>query len=63
MSNAQVAVSQLSIQAELAKVYDISEITARGIMMTPALAVDGVVQMAGKVSTVDEIKEQLMSKE
>ncbi|MEA3239346.1 MAG: thioredoxin family protein [Candidatus Bipolaricaulota bacterium] len=55
--------SQLSIQAELAKVYDISEITARGIMMTPALAVDGVVQMAGKVSTVDEIKEQLMSKE
>ena len=63
MSNAQAAVSQLSIQAELAKMYDISEITARGVMITPALAVDGVVRMAGKVPTVDEIKELLESKD
>jgi len=63
MSNAQAAVSQLSIQAELAKVYDISEITARGVMITPALAVDGVVRMAGKVPTVDEIKELLELKD
>ena len=63
MSNAQEAVSQVGIQAELVKVYDISEITARGVMMTPALAVDGVVRMAGKVPTVDEIKELLESKE
>jgi len=63
MSNAKAAVSQVGIQAELVKVYDISEITARGVMMTPALAVDGVVRMAGKVPTVDEIKELLESKE
>jgi len=63
MSNAQAAVNQVGIQAELVKVYDISEITARGVMMTPALAVDGVVRMAGKVPTVDEIKELLESKE
>jgi small redox-active disulfide protein 2 len=63
MSNAEAAVSQVGIQAELVKVYDISEITARGVMMTPALVVDGVVRMAGKVPTVDEIKELLESKE
>jgi len=63
MTNAQAALSQLGIQAELAKVYDISEITARGVMITPALAVDGVVRMAGKVPTVDEIKELLESKD
>ena len=63
MSNAEAAVSQVGIQVELVKVYDISEITARGVMMTPALAVDGVVRMAGKVPTVDEIKELLEPKE
>lgn len=63
MSNAQAAVSQAGIQAELVKVYDIAEIAARGVMMTPALAVDGEVGIAGKVPTVNEIKELLESKE
>jgi len=63
MSNAQKAVSQVGIQAELVKVYDIAEITARGVMMTPALAVNGEVKMAGKVPTVDEIKGLLEPKE
>jgi len=30
-----------------------------GVMMTPALAVDGVVKVAGKVPSVDEIKGML----
>ena len=63
MSNAQKAVSQVGIQAELVKVYDIAEIVARGVMMTPALAVNGEVKMAGKVPTVDEITGLLESKE
>lgn len=63
MSNAQKAVSQVGIQAELVKVYDIAEIVARGVMMTPALAVNGEVKMAGKVPTVDEIKGLLEPKE
>ena len=63
MSNAQKAVSQVGIQAELVKVYDIAEIVARGVMMTPALAVNGEVKTAGKVPTVDEIKGLLESKE
>jgi len=63
MRNAEAAVSQLGIQAELVKVYDISEITARGVMMTPALAVDGEVRVAGKVPTVEEIKELLKPNE
>jgi len=63
MRNAEAAVSQLGIQAELVKVYDISEITARGVMITPALAVDGEVRVAGKVPTVEEIKELLKPNE
>lgn len=48
--------SELVIHAEVVKIYDIAEITARGVMMTPALFVDGEVKIMGKVPTVDEIK-------
>jgi small redox-active disulfide protein 2 len=56
MQNVEQAVSELGVQAEVVKVYDIAEITARGVMMTPAVAVDGEVKVVGKVPTVDEIK-------
>lgn len=57
--NAQKAVGETGIDAELVKVEDMDKITEYGIMTTPALAVDGVVKVAGKVSTVDEIKSLL----
>lgn len=41
------------------KVTGINEIMEFGVMMTPALAVDGVVKVAGKVPSVDEIKKML----
>jgi small redox-active disulfide protein 2 len=47
----------LGIDAELVKVQDIKTITNYGVLMTPALVVDGVVKVAGKVPKVDEIKE------
>lgn len=56
MKNAKEAVAELGIQAELIKVEDLGEIAARGVMMTPALSVDGEVKVVGKVPTVDEIK-------
>ena len=60
-SNAEQAVKELNIQAEISKVTDIDKITEYGVMMTPALAVDGTVVSAGKVLSKDEIK-KLISK-
>ena len=55
-ANAEDAVKELNIQAEISKVTDIDKITEYGVMMTPALAVDGTVVSAGKVLSKDEIK-------
>lgn len=50
-ANAEAAVKELNIQAEISKVTDIDKITEYGVMMTPALAVDGTVVSSGKVLT------------
>jgi protein-disulfide isomerase len=39
------------------KVQDIKTITNYGVLITPALVVDGVVRVAGKVPKTKEIKE------
>lgn len=54
--NAQEAAKALGIAAEIVKVEDIQQIMNAGVMITPALAVDGEVKAAGKVLSVDEIK-------
>ena len=56
IANAEVAAKELNIAAEIFKVTDIDKITEYGVMMTPALAVDGTVVSAGKVLSKDEIK-------
>jgi small redox-active disulfide protein 2 len=55
-ANAEAAVKELNIQAEIVKVTDIDKITEYGVMMTPALALDGTIVSAGKVLSKDEIK-------
>lgn len=60
--NAQSAVNELNIQAEIGKVADMDKITEYGVMMTPALAVDGTVVSSGKVLSTDEIKKILLRK-
>jgi small redox-active disulfide protein 2 len=54
--HADAAVSELGVDASVEKVEDIVEITKFGVMMTPALAIDGQVKVVGKVPSVDEIK-------
>jgi small redox-active disulfide protein 2 len=54
--NAEVALAELGLAANLAKVTDIVEIADRGALMTPALAVDGEIKLSGRVATVEEIK-------
>ena len=53
---AKEAVKELGIDAEVIKVQDIKTITNYGVLMTPALVVDGVVKVAGKVPKLEEIR-------
>jgi small redox-active disulfide protein 2 len=53
------AVQELGITAEINKVTDLKQIMALGVMMTPALAVNGTVKLAGRVPSLDEIKKLL----
>ena len=57
--NAETAVQELGIEATVEKISDINVITGFGVMMTPALAVDGEVKVVGKVVSTEEIKQLL----
>jgi len=59
--NVEEAVKELKIDAEILKVANINEIMNYGVMMTPALAIDGEVKLAGKVLGKEEIKRILLS--
>jgi small redox-active disulfide protein 2 len=57
--NARSAAAELGVEATVEKVSDINMITDFGVMMTPALVIDGEVKSSGKVLSVDEIKKML----
>lgn len=57
--NAEEAIQQAGVEATVEKVTDIIEITGFGVMMTPALAIDGEVKAVGKVLSSDDIQKFL----
>ncbi len=58
-AEAEQAAKELGLTFELIKVTDINEIMGFGVMITPALAVDGNVKFAGKVPSIEDIKKHL----
>jgi len=58
---AEEAARSLGIEYELEKITDVNEIMKFGVMLTPALAVDGNVKVAGKVPSIAEITSMLIS--
>jgi small redox-active disulfide protein 2 len=56
---AEQAAKELGIEYEIEKVTKISDIMKLGVMVTPALVVDGKVKVAGKVPTTEQLKEML----
>jgi small redox-active disulfide protein 2 len=44
------------VQATVVKVSDIQQMVAAGILSTPAVAVDGVVKLAGRIPKADEVR-------
>jgi small redox-active disulfide protein 2 len=55
--NAQAAVAELGLEAEVVKVEDMQIIMSYGVMSTPALVVDGQVRLAGHIATPRQIRE------
>jgi small redox-active disulfide protein 2 len=58
-ANAEAAVKELGIEAQIEKVEKIQDIMKFGVMTTPALVVDGQVKSAGKVLNAEDIKKFL----
>ncbi|MEN6520362.1 MAG: thioredoxin family protein [Armatimonadota bacterium] len=54
------AAKELGIEYKIEKVNDVRKIMEFGVMMTPALAVDGEVKVAGRVPSIEEIKKMLV---
>ena len=57
--NAKQAVKLSGADAVVTKVSDINQITDYGVMVTPALVIDGKVKVAGKIPTAEAIAEWL----
>ena len=54
--NVETALREMGAEAEIEKVTDIDRIVALGVMVTPGLAVDGVVKSSGRVLSPREIQ-------
>ena len=60
---AEEAVGGLDVSAEIVKVTDINEIMKYGVMVTPALAIDGDVKVTGRIPALDEIRKWINEKQ
>jgi small redox-active disulfide protein 2 len=56
---AEQAAQDLGLAYELEKVTDVKRYPEFGVMFTPALVVDGVVKLSGKVPSLEEAKRLL----
>ena len=54
--NARLAAERAGIDYELVKVSNLAQIASYGVMVTPALVIDGTVKISGKVASPDEIE-------
>jgi small redox-active disulfide protein 2 len=59
--NTRSAADGLGLDYDMVKVTDLAEIASYGVMITPALAIDGEVKLAGKVPSAGELAEILKS--
>ncbi len=59
MKQTEQAIQELSLECSVEKITDIQKITGFGVMMTPALVVDGEIKVTGKVPSLDDLKKML----
>ena len=53
------AAKSLGLEYRMEKVTDVQAIMGFGVMMTPTLAVDGIVKVSGKVPSAEEMRKIL----
>ncbi len=61
--NVRAAAAELGLDVEVEKVGSVAAIAAAGILLTPALAIDGRLRSSGRLLSVDEIKALLREDE
>ena len=59
-ANAQRAIADLGIDVKLEKVETIDEILRHGVMMTPAVVINGRVRASGRIPSTEELKKWLL---
>ncbi|KLO21537.1 redox-active disulfide protein 2 [Marinitoga sp. 1197] len=57
----QMAVVETGKEVELIYETDINKIISKGIMATPAVAIDGKVVISGKIPTLEEAKQLIQN--
>jgi len=50
------AIAETGMTAEVVRVGDVRDIVTAGVLLTPAVAVDGVVKITGRVPSLKEVK-------
>jgi small redox-active disulfide protein 2 len=58
-ANAKKAIEELGVDVALEKVENIDEIISFGVLMTPAVVIDGVVKASGRIPSTEELKQWL----
>ena len=58
--NVKKAVEETGVEADIVKVEDMEKITEYGVMITPALSIDGKIIASGKILTSEEIKKMIL---
>lgn len=59
MTQTQKAIEELGIECSVEKISDIQQIINYGVMITPALVIDGQVKVTGKVPSLNDIKKMI----
>jgi small redox-active disulfide protein 2 len=57
--NIKAALAELGMAAEVAEVKNLKEIADYGVMMTPAVVIDGQVKLSGRVPSIEQVKSLL----
>lgn len=57
----KASVSKLGLDAEITHIRDMDEILSYNVMMTPALVIDGVVRVSGRIPSKDQMEKILQS--
>jgi small redox-active disulfide protein 2 len=59
-NNAKKAVAETGVEAEVTHMADLRKIAEYRVLVTPAIVIDGVVKVSGKIASVEEIKKWIL---